>query len=378
MKVLFLSILLSLQVITFCQDIGVTFSPNPFTARKYENEKLVIPIDIVFEKTVGSSALTSPLVLPIQVTLHRTAGIPAPLQFTTIEFGQIALQNLTPDIRFDTATRKCTVNLHAVLPAALSIPVNKALLLTVSISGNPVSTKQLSIEPASEVVYDLNTYDNTATVKLDYVTKVESNNNVLTVSGYKNDGFTKRSVLLKNNDVLAVIENKYISWGKGYWNSIPFSLITVPFKIRPRNKVSLTKTNPSTDTTYAATAMSGITNLGVHLDLVKRTTERYFSSGKKSGHKWAFGVFVAPGVEELGAAQIKDFSLGTDGKSKQFFVSGGCAVSYAYNGITFLLVPAAADWAPSSIGKQWIYHKKFWWGFGIGVSPTLLGQAFNK
>jgi hypothetical protein len=378
MKFHLLCLLLILHISAFAQQhIGVTFSPNPLVARKYVNEKLVIPIEITFEKSVGTAAFSTALSVPIQVTLVQTGILPS-LDFTAGEFNQIALENLSTNVQFDTFPSKKIVKVYVIFPAGLSISTNKALNIAVSINGVLASVKQLSIEPANEVVYSLTAYDTNPSVKLDNVTKVESSNNVLTIAGYEGGGFTKRNVLLERNQVFAVIQSNYISWGKGYWNSIPFSLITVPFKIRPRNKTTLTKTNPSTDTAYRATAMSGITNLGINLDLVKRTTDRYFSNGKKSTHKWALGVFVTPGVEELGAAQVKDTSLVGDGKSKQFVVSGGFSISYAYNGITFLLVPAALDWAPSALGKQWIYNKKFWWGFGIGVSPTILGQVFNS
>ncbi|PZR28923.1 MAG: hypothetical protein DI535_04185 [Citrobacter freundii] len=357
------------------QDIAVTIGSDNIVARKYTTERLIIPIEVKFDITPNSAPPAGTLSVPFSVNLSPN-DVPVSLAFNALEFAQISWQSDVTSVNFTNMQRSAAAKVYVIIPPALIISTNKSLTLQVLLNYNQVKTKQITIEPASDIVYSLKQYFKQPAVKLDYVSKVEANNNVLTVSGYKDSGFTKRSVLLENNEALAIREWSVI-FRDGYLNSAPFSMVTIPFKIRPRAKVTLRKSILPKDTAFGATAMSGISNLGIHMEIIKHTTDRYFATGKKATHKWGFGALLTPGVEELSAGLVKDTSLTGDKKSKQFYISFGLSAFYSYNGISFFVVPAAIDVAPSPQGKQWIYNKKIWWGFGIGLNPTLLAQIFK-
>ena len=50
---------------------------------------------------------------------------------------------------------------------------------------------------------------------------------------------------------------------------------------------------------------------------------------------------------------------------QQQFIASGLTITYFYNNITFGFVPLGFDFATSTLGKEWVYHNKRWWGFGI-------------
>ncbi len=361
----------------FCQDIVVSIAPNPLIGRKYDGEKLIIPIEVTLELTTSFLPQTGTRNISMSASLSPS-GLPASLTFNKNDFDKITYEVSMRSVAFDSTGTPKKIKVYVVIPAGVNIASNKAMWLRLVLERGQVVMKQINIEPANDKVYSMDEYfDKKKKVKLDSVAKVESTNNILTVSGYVGEGFTKRQVLLERGEVYALKETHWFM-GPGYLNSGPFSLVAIPFKIRPRVKATLTKSSTPKDTAFTATAMSGITNLGVNVDVFRKSWDRYFSSGKKATHRIGFGLIVTPGVEELSAPVIKDTSLLGDKKSKQFYVSIGTSAFYSYNGITFFIVPAAIDWAPSSIGKQWIYNGKFWWGFGIGVNPTSIGQLFNK
>ncbi|WP_276484761.1 hypothetical protein [Paraflavitalea pollutisoli] len=375
MKIKHLLFLLLLPATTFCQDISVGVTPNPLVGRKYAGEKLIVQIDVELKLTPNSVPSNGGLTIPFSASLAYR-DVPTNLQLVN-DSARIVLQWTPAAVTFDSGVASKSARVSIIIPAGVVIDVNKAMTLQIYLSNSLVAQKMINIEPANDVIYSADQYVNSPTVVLDEVVKVESTNNLLTISGFRNGGFTKRQVLLRKNQVLAIHDWSYM-FGSGYLSSSPLSLVTVPFKIRPRAEVTLNKNSAPVDTTFSASAMSGITNIGVNIDIFKWTLDRYFSSGKKSTHKFGGGVIITPGVEELGATVVKDNSLTGDKKSKQFYVSIGLSGFYSYNGITFFIVPAAIDWAPSSIGKQWIYNKKYWWGFGIGINPTTISQLFNK
>ena len=204
-------------------------------------------------------------------------------------------------------------------------------------------------------------------VKLDFLIDVKSSLDTLTLYGYKNkDNSTlhKRKIKLDRGQVLAVSNWSYFGnfW---HWKPIPISITTVPFKVRPGFDEFKTFAN------------SEIKNVGLNVDLFRWQTERYFSTSKKSTHKFYTGIWVAPSVEELDSTQTRGFLMG-DTKSKQLFVSTALTLNYTYNNITFTFVPIGLDIATNSIGKEWVYNKRRWWGFGIGLEPKIFSTILNK
>lgn len=213
--------------------------------------------------------------------------------------------------------------------------------------------------------YELKQYlDN---YKLDYLIKVESEKDKLTLYGY-NNGYNStmltRVVKLKRYEVLGVSDWSFF-FRKGHFSPIPISVTTVPFKVRPELEE------------FRANATSGISNLGLNVDLANWHLDRYFASGDKSTHKLYAGLWVAPSVEELDSVQTRGFLSG-DAKSKQLFMSAALTINYSYNSLTFTFVPVGFDIATSSTGKTWIYNEKRWWGFGIGLQPKFLNPISNK
>lgn len=203
--------------------------------------------------------------------------------------------------------------------------------------------------------------------KLAYVIEVESKKDTLTLYGYDKDDNSKllnRKVKLDRYEVLGINEWSSI-FNLGHFKPLPISITTVPFKVRTELDE------------FKTTATSGIKNVGLNFDLGRWKTERYFASGKKSTHKFYGGIWIAPSVEELDSIQTRGFL--TDGtKNKQLFVSAALTLNYTYNNLTFTFVPIGFDIATSSIGKEWVYNKRRWWGFGVGLEPKFLNSIANK
>lgn len=204
-------------------------------------------------------------------------------------------------------------------------------------------------------------------VKLDYLTNVTSLLDTLTLYGYKtgdNTTLHQRKVKLERGQVLAV-SNWSSFWNPWHWNPMPITITTVPFKMRPEINEFSTK------------ASSGLTNVGLNFDLLKWKIDRYFPDANKSTHKFYAGIWIAPSVEELDSVQTRGF-LSKDIKSKQLFVSTALTLNYSYNNLTFTFVPIGFDLATSSIGKEWIYDNRRWWGFGVGIEPKMFSTIANK
>ena len=207
--------------------------------------------------------------------------------------------------------------------------------------------------------YTLKEYINS--FKLQTVVDVQTEMNVLTISGYKTSKdkyLTSRKVKLKRDEVYANSNWSYFL-NLDHYQKLPLSITTVPFKVRP-----------SFDE-FETNASSGITNLGLNLDLGRWQMDRYFSFGKKSTHKFYAGLWVAPSVEELNSTQTRGV-LSEGETDKQLFISTALTINYTYNNITFTFVPEGFDIATSTIGEEWVYNKRRWWGFGIGLEPKFL------
>lgn len=65
-------------------------------------------------------------------------------------------------------------------------------------------------------------------------------------------------------------------------------------------------------------------------------------------------------------------------KSKQMFISTGLTINYSYNNIKVSFIPIGFDFGTTSLGKKWVYNKRRWWGFGIGLEPKFFSALMNK
>lgn len=361
----------------YCQQLRVVFKSQVINANFQEDIDLVIPIVITIDKTTLLNNSTENQLTLSVVSDKDQSDI---YSYSNCEFEKM---KFTKSVIMIDATKKVNSDESSflVIPKMNYYTDGlKSFYVHATIDGVLVAKCRINVNPSDDIIYKLDTYLNKENIKLKSVTKVESDNDILTVSGFssKHDVFTKRKIRLEKGQVFTVSDRSHIFQGRSHWYKIPISLVTIPFKVRPSAQKTITKAGISKDSTFSSSSSSGLSNVGINVDLFRKTYDRYFSSGKKATHKLSLGAFVAPGVEELISSSIIDDSLIGDRKSRQAFVSSGLTISYSYNGLTLIAVPAAADWATSTLGKKWIYHGKYWWGFGIGVNPILFGQIFNK
>jgi hypothetical protein len=357
-----LSFLLAGIFFCFVSSAQVTLSFPTTTLRvdKSDDETVVIPVQIAVQNT-GPVLNNAQLQLVLDVTTTATSLPVADRQHISLANGPLT---------FTLPTQQPTTPLSI---KTLYIKVAKELVLrqarTVNFladfsAGGPTTRVPGSITitlAPNNIVYTLADYsDDRGTVKLDYVEKVESNTNVLTVYGYNShygQRIIKRQIGLQRYEVYTIGEKDLTLYRPRV------SLLSVPFKIRPRRG------------DFKTTAISGLNNLGVNLDFFGLKLDRYFSNGNKAAHRFALGVLFAPSVEELDSLTTKGFVTKT---SKQLFLSAGFNITYAYNNLTFAFIPLGYDFATSTAGKSWAYNKKRWWGFGIGVDPKIFSAILNK
>jgi|SRR6218665_692453 len=148
--------------------------------------------------------------------------------------------------------------------------------------------------------------------------------------------------------------------GIGYLNA-PISLVTIPFKIRPSIQDRGQKTIAST-------------NIGISVPLIAGTWDRLFADSGTSKHILSLNYFAAPSIEEIDADMSNGKVLA---KKSTMVLSSGLSVTYMYNDIAFSFIPIGGDFGLNSVGKNWVYNGRYWWGFGIGVTPTLLWRIFK-
>ncbi len=142
--------------------------------------------------------------------------------------------------------------------------------------------------------------------------------------------------------------------------SPPVSIVTVPIKIRP----DIHGLGQVTD--------GSISSVGIYVPLVFATRAKIYYDGKISKEKFSFGGIVAPMIQTFNAANLNNPSAK---EAKEVALSLGTALSYSYNDITFMLIPAGADYGLTSTSKSWIYQGRYWWGFGIALKPTILTRG---
>lgn len=186
-----------------------------------------------------------------------------------------------------------------------------------------------------------------------WIIDVKSSLDTLKINSYDpndNDTIVSHNIILKRNEGLGV-------WTTSCFSH--FSVITVPIKVRP------------SFSDVPQSAFSGLTNAGVNFGVYNKRLDRYFVNDKKSSHFFSAGFIFGPSIETL-------TPLNTNNKvkieNKQLFIFTGISLTYSYNDIAFTLIPAGFDFATTKEGREYIYNKKLWWGFGIGLKTSLLGH----
>lgn len=180
--------------------------------------------------------------------------------------------------------------------------------------------------------------------------KLEHGGNKLTAHYYdisSPETAKKDSIFIPYKSFVAISE-----WKRG----LDVSVLNIPFKIRPKLD------------TIPGTATADIKNIGLFLGN-SFTSDRYFYNGKSSRHKFTVGGFLSPTLITLNQTNTNG---AVDGDLSQMGLSIGAGINYTYRSISFVLIPMGFDIGLSSQSKDWIYNKKYWFGFGIGIDTTLL------
>jgi hypothetical protein len=349
-------------------------SPS-ITAKKINGSPLVIPLEAVLVNPTPASIMKT-----ITFAVDNTAPLPESRLDAVAELPLLSIvnNNLSITAAANTSPNPATAFLLYV-DAALNPANEKIFFITISDGTNTIGRVRIVLQP-DDPVMTLTSYLLPANI-LDPVTKVESGNNTLIINGYRQvtvgglnyHVLLKRNITLDKGEVYSVWDKKNLIQFRHFNFLESFSIFSVPYKVRPKVLTQI----KGRDTTYLKSASSGLTNIGLNLELGKIQSDRYFSSGKKSMHKLSLGFFVAPTVEELDSISTKAY-LKKDIKSKQLFISTAFTISYTYNDISFVFVPLGWDLQTSSVGKNWVYNSKRWWGFGIGISPKILSTILNK
>jgi hypothetical protein len=339
------------------------------TVQKAAGADLIVPLDINFINPTNAS-VTDVITLNINNTAPNLVQ-----QIRAGDMVDVSVLNNGQGITLaGGASASAPLALGIYIRGTVAVPYEKFFTVDVTEGARILCTIKIIVQPLDGTL-SLSQYFLNANI-LSYVNKVESASNILTINGYKiitengqtDTVFMKKNVALKNGQVFTIYEGSWL-FGKSHWYPLPVSLITVPFKVRP----AMTKDNVS----YNSNANSGLTNIGLNIDLLRRQMDRYFSSGKKISHKLAVGFFGSPTVDEFDNTLTNGF-LPTGTKNKQLLVSAGISLSYSYNDLSFIFVPAGWDFGTTAVSKSWIYNGIRWWGFGIAISPRAFSAILNK
>ena len=160
-----------------------------------------------------------------------------------------------------------------------------------------------------------------------------------------------------------ILKVAYLPITKGYISTIDnkwftFSLLTVPFKIRPsiNGKPSYSKAD--------------IDNVGVFTGIYNISYERWFADDSKSEYKMSFGFYIAPTVEELNSSNS---TLIGDDSANQVYLTTALTAVFSLKKINFAIIPIGIDSGFSPTSKKWDYNGKIWWGFGVGIDTSVFG-----
>lgn len=132
-----------------------------------------------------------------------------------------------------------------------------------------------------------------------------------------------------------------------------FSLLTVPFKIRPRANGN------------SSSSKADINNIGLFSGY-SWSWERWHYNDETTTFKIAVGGYLAPSVEEL-TPENSSVTKNTN----QCYVTTALAITLNWNKLNFAIIPLAADSGLSPTSRKWIYDGNFWWGFGLGIDTSL-------
>lgn len=158
------------------------------------------------------------------------------------------------------------------------------------------------------------------------------------------------SVLYKFNDSYLVTTR--------YFSSL--SVITVPIKVRPsvHNKKQV--------------ATADIKNVGVFYGLYNYHWKKYYKDSATSDTKLSVGFILSPAVEKFDSLNTNGY-LTKGLERSQLVISTAVGITGSYKGVTVAVIPAGWDIGTSSIRKEWIYNRRYWWGFGIGLDSKIFG-----
>lgn len=135
------------------------------------------------------------------------------------------------------------------------------------------------------------------------------------------------------------------------------SLFTTPFKIRPKQGNTPQEVK------------SDLKNIGLYSSFFYLKKKTILNDGSIREHKGSFGLFIAPTSEEFNLQNTNNKVE----KSNQLIISTGLAISYTYKNIVLNYIPFGIDYGTTSDKNDWIYNKKRWWGFGIGLDSKFFG-----
>lgn len=360
--------LLFLQYICFCHAQSIEFKEASINIEKWNETQLIIPVEVeIINESVYDQSGTLSLSLD-NVTATRD------LQLSSEDFGKIEIRknhqvfSLKRKKKF--AQKKTTKTFYVVLDENIKITSNKTFYVN-AIIGPIIKSLEINLEREDDLQYTLSDY--LQNNKLNKVNEVKSANNVLTIYGEKDNKFQKKTVALKPGEAYSILSKNYL-FKTGHWKSLDaFSIFSIPYKVRPEISAKIN----DKDTTLPKNAVSGLSNIGLNLEIGRIQFDTYLSNGKKSAHKLNAGIFIAPTVEELDSIYTGGY-LNKDITSKQLFVSTGLTIAYSFNNVSFVFVPLGWDFGNSGIGKKWVYSGKRWWGFGIGVNPQIFSAIVNK
>ncbi|WP_370895836.1 hypothetical protein [Chryseobacterium gossypii] len=158
-------------------------------------------------------------------------------------------------------------------------------------------------------------------------------------------------------------KKEYVSHSNSYTSLAAMrqlSIMTVPFKVRARNKDGY------------VTAKADVDNIGLFVPFYVKSVDRYWVD-RSSNHKFAFGVLLSPMAEELSDKNTQNHFNDSEKSYTALMLSTSLAATYTYNKITFALIPVGFDFGTDTAGKKWINNGKYWLGFGLGIDTDLFG-----